>query len=117
MSHTEVPEIELMNDGSLTLTVAVFGFEPGDQVEISGSATQANGAIATFYDLQTLPPAKPGGGSFVTAKATPATGFVVGQVITVVGRAAKIWGTVLYADPDDQPPGVKAVWATNPESL
>lgn len=117
MSHTQVPQIELMDDGGIVLTVEVFGFEVGTQVEISGSATQANGAIATFYDIQNLPPARPGGGSLVTIKAAPTSGFVADEVVTVVGRAAKIWGSVLYGDPDNVPADVKAVWATNPEIL
>jgi DNA-binding SARP family transcriptional activator len=110
MPNSEVLEIELRDDGSFAFTIEVFGFEPGTNVEISGSATQANGAIATFYDIQSLPPAKPGGGSVVTVAADPSTDFVAGEVITVVGRAAKIWCTVLSGDPDDQRPGIKAVW-------
>ena len=110
MSFSEVREIELNDDGSFAFTVEIFGFEPGTNVEISGSATQANGAIATFYDIQSLPDAEPGGGSFVTVTASPSTDFVPGEVITVVGRAAKIWETVLSADSADQRPGIKAAW-------
>ena len=115
MPHTEVPEIELRDDDSISLTVQVFGFEAGMPVEISGHATQANGAIATFYNIQSLPPAEPSGGSFVTLTASPSTDFVPGEVITVVGRATMIWGTVLHGDPGDQRPGIKAVWKA-PES-
>jgi hypothetical protein len=110
MPHTDVVEIELRDNGSFAFTVEVFGFEPGTNVEISGSAIQANGAIATFYHIQSLPPAEPGGGSFVTVTASPSTDFVPGEAITVAGRAAKIWDTVLSADPGDQRPGVKAAW-------
>jgi hypothetical protein len=53
--HTQVPEIDLRDDGSLSLTVEVFGFAVGSIVEISGHANQANGAIATFYTVQELP--------------------------------------------------------------
>jgi hypothetical protein len=109
-SRDRVPEIELRDDGSLVLTVEVFGFEAGARVEISGSATQASGAIATFYDIQSLPPAEPGGGSYLTVTASSPGDFVTGDVITVVGRATKIWGTVLSGDPGDQRPGIKAVW-------
>lgn len=116
MPHTEVPEIELRDDDSVSLTVEVFGFEAGIPVEISGSATQANGAIATFYDIQNLPPASPDGGSFLTVIAVPSTKFVAGEVITVVGRAAKIWGTVLQGNPDEQRPGVKSVWKAEPRT-
>ena len=116
MPHTEVPEIELRDDDSIAITVEVFGFEAGTPVEISGDATQPNGAIATFYDIQNLPPASPGGGSFVTVIAIPSPEFVAGEMITVVGRAAKIWGTVLYEDRDDQRPGIKEVWKAKPET-
>jgi len=115
MPHTEVPEIELRDDDSIGLTVEVFGFEAGIPVEISGSATQANGAIATFHDIQNLPPAGPDGGSFLTVIAVPSAEFAAGEVITVVGRAAKIWGTVLHGDPDEQRPGIKSVWKAEPK--
>src|SRR5262249_58174629 len=75
----------------------------------------ANGAIATFYDIQSLPPARPDGGSFVTVTSIPSPKFVAGDVITVVGRAAQIWGTGLREDLDDQRPGIKAGWKANPE--
>jgi hypothetical protein len=110
MAHTAVSEIELRDDGSFAFTVEVFGYEPGTNVEISGSATQANGAIATFYDIQSLPPAEPSGGSFVTVTASPSTDFAAGEVITVAARAAKIWHTELSPDPADQRPGIKAAW-------
>ena len=116
MPHTEVPEIELRDDDSIGLTVEVFGFEAGIPVEISGHATQANGAIATFYDIQNLPAANPDGGSFLTVVAVPSVKFAAGEVITVVGRAAKIWGTVLNADLNEQRPGIKSVWKAEPET-
>ena len=54
--QTQVREIELRDDGSITLTVEVFGFAAGTLVEISGWATQANETIATFIVVQPLPP-------------------------------------------------------------
>jgi hypothetical protein len=116
MPHTAVTEIELRDDDGIVLIIEVFGFDAGTRVEISGSATQANGAIATFYDIQNLPPAETDRGSFLTVIAVPSTGFVPGEVISVVGRAAKIWGTVLCQDPDGQRPGFKAVWKAKPET-
>jgi len=52
MPHTQVSEIDLNDTGSVSLTVEFFGFEPGTIVEISGHASQDNGVIATFYDVQ-----------------------------------------------------------------
>jgi hypothetical protein len=118
-SHTAVLRIELKDDGSISLTVIVFGFQADTLVEISGDLTQANGAVATFYDVQKLPdPANPDDGSVLTVTADPpaiadsSVNFEPEHVITVVGRtrAVKIWGTVLHRDPDELPPGTKAVW-------
>jgi hypothetical protein len=118
-SHTAVLEIELNDSGSISLTVIVFGFQAETLVEISGHLTQANGAVATFYDVQKLPPpAKPGDGSVLTVIADPpaiadsSVDFVPDHVITVVGqtRAVKVWGTVLHRDPYDKRPGTKAIW-------
>src|SRR6266446_2128435 len=99
-SHTAVLKIKLKDDGSISLTVNVFGFQVDTLVEISGHLTQANGAVATFYDVQRLPlPAEPDDGSVLTVIADPPTiadssvNFVPEHVITVVGqtRAVKIW--------------------------
>ena len=61
--------------------------------------------MATFYDIQVLPPAGPDRGSFLTVTTLPTTDFAAGEVITVAGRAAKIWGTVLQADRHHLPRG------------
>jgi len=113
MSLSQVLEVELRDDGSIALTIEVSGFEAGTSVEISGNATQDNGAMATFYDIQELPPARSDGGSFLTVTAVPTTKFLAGELITVVGRSAKIWSTVLPETPD-QRPGVEAVWTVTP---
>ena len=118
MPHTQVSEIDLNDDGSVSLIVEVFGFDPGTTVEISGHATQDNGAIATFYDVQKLPfPDSPDSGSILTMTAEPSAEFVAGDVITVAGqaRAVKIWGTILDGDPK-LPEGIKAVWKARPET-
>jgi len=116
MPHSKVTKIEIKSDGTLVLAIEISGFEAGELIEVSGSATQVNGAIATFYDLQDLPAPGPGGGSVVTATAVPETPFAAADVITVVGRATKIWGTVLYAVTDEQDPGIKAASAAGPQT-
>jgi hypothetical protein len=118
MPHTKVPKIELSDTGSVSLTVEVFGFDPGTIVEISGHATQGNGAIATFYDVQELPcPASSDSGSILTMTAELSAEFKAGEVITVAGqaRAVKTWGTVLDGDPNKPPDGIKAIWKARPE--
>jgi len=116
MPHTKIPKIELKADDSIALTVEVLGFEAGTPIEISGNATQENGAIATFHDIQNLPPASPDASSLVTVVAVPSPKFVAGEVITVVGRVAMTWGTVLSEDPEDQRLGIKAAWKAKPET-
>jgi hypothetical protein len=115
--HTEVTEIELTNGNDIRVTVEVFGFEAGTIAEISGHATQANGTIATFYTVESLPVPGPDGGSLLRIIAVPATEFAEREVITVAGRVrvAKIWGTVLDEDPNEHRPGIKAVWKARPE--
>ncbi len=120
MAHSQVAEIELRYDNSISLNIEIFGFDAGTLVEISGNATQANGAVATFYTVQELPLAGPDGGSFLTVLAVPSTSvpsaeFVPGEVITVIGRATKIWGTVLDGDPDVTGPWIKAAWKARPD--
>jgi len=118
-SHTAVLKIELKDGGSIILTIIVFGFQAGALVEISGDLTQANGAVATFFDVQRLPdPANSDDGSLLTVTADPpaiadsSVNFDPEDVITVVGRTrvVKIWGTVLHRDQDELPPGIQAVW-------
>jgi hypothetical protein len=111
MPHSEVTKIEL-RDNKITLTIKVLGLEEGTIVEISGQATQANGAIATFHDVQKLlRPKSPGTGFLVKVTADSSAKFGKGEVITVAGRtrAAKIWGTVLHEDKDEKRQGI-TVW-------
>ncbi len=99
MPHSEVPKIQVSGDGStVTLDVRVTGFEPGTPVEISGYATQANGAIATFYKVDKIPEAKSEDGTTFPVEDVqvfPPDGFKRGEPITVVARAADVWITRL----------------------
>jgi hypothetical protein len=42
--------------GKIELTVVVDDYKSGGYVEISGQATQANGAFANFYNIEEVPP-------------------------------------------------------------
>jgi hypothetical protein len=119
MPHTEVTEIEITDGNDIRVTVEVFGFEAGTIVEISGHATQANGAIATFYVVESLPDPGSDGGSLLTVIAVPAGAFAEPEVITVAGqvRVANVWGTVLDEDPNEHRPGIKAVWKAKARDL
>ena len=55
MGYSQVPRIQLNNDGTISLEVNVSGFEEGTPVEISGQATQENGAVAAFSSVLKMP--------------------------------------------------------------
>ncbi len=121
MSLSEVPRIELSDDGSTaTLYVKVGGFDAGTPVEISGYATQDNGVIATFYKIVNIPD---NGGPTVTFEVagvpvvTPggSDGFVAEDPIMVVVRAADVWITKLIKN-DFIPDGVKAAWESDEQT-
>ena len=57
MGYSEVPKIKLNQDRHNHPPRQIPGFEEGTPVEISGQATQANGAVATFYSVQQMPAA------------------------------------------------------------
>jgi len=107
MPNSAVPRITLNQDGTITLHVAVYNFDEGTPIEISGQATQANGAVATFYSVQEMPA---GGEKGVELQlppvaAVPPNTFVAGFPITVVARAAVAWITTLEADLGSGDPG------------
>src|SRR6516225_10071000 len=49
--HSAVSRVELNHDDTINLVVNVYGFDAGTPIEISGQATQTNGAVATFYSV------------------------------------------------------------------
>jgi hypothetical protein len=97
MPYSAVPRVELNKDGTINLAVNVDGFEAGTSIEISGQATQMNGAVATFYSVQ----AAPAEGTPLEVTFVPVLGeneFAPGFPVTVVARAAEVWMTVLEPD-------------------
>jgi hypothetical protein len=121
MGYGKVPKITLNKDHSITLYVRIFDFETGTPVEISGQATQANGAVATFYSVLEMPDSGADGAvlEVPSVMAAPPNNFAAGFPITVIARAAAAWITTLEADPegllaattDSAPP--KAAWKEN----
>lgn len=103
MPNSEVPRVELNGDGTtINLVVNVYGFKVGAPVEISGSVTQQNGAVASFYSVQPVPdPPSPGKASVVPLGPVAAVGlnaFDTGDPVTVVARATQVWITTLGKD-------------------
>jgi hypothetical protein len=105
MPFSEVPRIELNQDGTVTFFVNIGGFRVGTPVEISGYASQTNGATATFRDIQPMPPEyEPGEGAIVVVKSVPviAGTFTEQDTIMVVASAADVWSTTLNQDAGDK---------------
>ena len=83
----------------MVFSVQLDGFNVGEAVELSGAATQNNGALASFYDIQTISALDSKGIAQLTVSATPSAPFMEGEEVTVLLRAAKVWVTVLRAGP------------------
>jgi len=113
MGYGKVSNITLNANNTMTLDVEVDDFELGTLIEISGNATQANGAIATFHSVQPMPASSGDGATVVVNTPVPPNTFVAGLAITVVARAAEVWITTLEAEMD---PGAIASLASRPGS-
>jgi hypothetical protein len=109
MSHGWVRRIELDNNDNLSLLFAVSSTYVNTPIEITGTATQANGAVATFYDVQV--PTGTGQEVNLTVGPVPTVGkFVSSDPITVVARAAYVWITSLQAG-GSSPASIEDGWA------
>ena len=100
MSHGFVTSATLQN-GKITFSVGVYEFKAGEPVEISGYATQTNGAFVNIYQIKQVPDmADPA----VDVTVDPQSGqqFSQDDEITVVIRAAKVWVTVLGSTPPQE---------------
>jgi hypothetical protein len=102
MSDSFVTSAELTTDATgtqIALTVQVDNFESGKTVEISGHATQGDGAFANYYVLKQVPDADPNNGGHkivtVTTRPIPPSQFGQNQEVTVVLRVSMVWATVL----------------------
>ena len=99
-SHGFVTKVTLQND-TITFSVGVYGFDAGEPVEISGYATQTNGAFANIYQIDQVPDmADPS--VDVTVEPRSTVPFSQDEPVTVVIRAAKVWVTVLGSTPPQE---------------
>lgn len=96
MSNPYVTNVTIKNN-QVVLTIKIDDLPPGEPLEISGQATQNDGALAVFYDLQPVPEPTPDGTIYMYVKAVPSQSFKKGHAVTVVLRAARVWTTVLGA--------------------
>lgn len=88
-------------DNQIVLTVKIEGFNSGETIELSGYATQDGGAFAVFNDLQTVPEPNRGNKILMYVTSLSSRGFVEGDAVTVVFRAARVWTTVLAEGESD----------------
>jgi hypothetical protein len=100
MSLPYVTDVSL-KDGKIVLTIQLEKDWVNESVEISGYATQNNGAFATFYDIQSGKE-NPAGKVVMFVKATPTAQFQAGEPVTVALRASRVWVTVLTETLDGQ---------------
>jgi hypothetical protein len=112
MALSWVTTIELKTNNTITVHVRVDGFEPNTPVEISGYATQANGTIATFYDIQKMPNVQgPANMDVINVRSASSGKFDSALPFTVVARAADVWiSTLNPAAVDPHTAGLRAAW-------
>ncbi len=116
MPLNKVNNIQLNDDNTISLEVSVDGFDVGSPIEISGQATQANGAVATFFDIQDVPAPNDANQMVVTVKSVQVSSeksFQPADTISVVARAAEVWLTTLDKDGEFDASisrGVQAAW-------
>jgi hypothetical protein len=118
-SNSQVPKVELNEDTTINIEVNVYGFDAGTPVELTGQATQANGAIASFYSVQAMPE-HDGESGLIWVESIPLASskeFDAGFPITVVVRATEAWVTTLEGAPPKKNPRTgsvpKGAWGSN----
>jgi hypothetical protein len=105
MSEPWVTKVTIEDGGQIMLTVQVDGdFGAGTPIEISGYASQSEGAFASFYSVQPVT-ILPDETEVVFVKTTPVKPFIIGHAVTVVLRAARVWVTVLTQSAGQLPTG------------
>jgi hypothetical protein len=109
MGYGRVSKVQI-TDNTITLSVDLEDFDVGALVEISGTATQNNGAVATFYGVKAMPASSGGVATVPVESAVKPDTFDAEATVTVVARAAAVWINTLDPDPD-QPP---AAWKLRP---
>lgn len=95
MPNSEVTRVELNTDNTINLVVNVAGFAAGTPVELSGQVTQENGAVATFYSVEQMPPSGEIHLPSLTVVPNQNRKFDPGFAVTVVARASEVWISTL----------------------
>jgi hypothetical protein len=96
MSNPYVVNVAFIKN-QIVLAIQVDDYPVGEVLEISGYATQSNGALAVFNDIKPVPARNQDGTDYMYVKAfpSPPKQFMKGHAVTVVLRASRVWTTVL----------------------
>ena len=96
MANSEVSQLELNDDGTVDLYVSVYGYDAGTPVEISGSITQASGAVGAFYAIQEIPWVDLNESVLLkfTVPISPGR-LAMGEAVTAIVRVTDTWITTL----------------------
>jgi hypothetical protein len=121
MPDSQVPTILLNQDGTIDIQVAIYDFDGGTPVEITGQATQESGAIASFYSVQAVPAHADGTSALMEVKSVPVVApysFDPHDPVTITVKVALAWNVEMYpiTDPGKLPniePAPKGGWESN----
>ena len=91
-----------IKEEQIVLTVQADDFRTGENLEISGYATQTSGAFAVFDIIKTVPDPNPDDTVNMYVTATPSRPFTKGEAVTVTLRAGPVWVSVLEEPPTGQ---------------
>jgi len=111
---SRVNQVELRDAGkTVKINLQVYGFKVGAPVQISGYATQENGAVAAFHDIQEVTDITSDELAELQVSATSIEKpeFVKGVPVTVIANATASWITTLQPDDSDPSSEVIAKWA------
>lgn len=108
---SRVNQVELnADDNTVEIDLQVYGFNDGTPVEISGYATQENGAVAAFHEIQEVTAVNQGVAQLqLTAVGIEKQPFVSEDPIMVIANATASWITTLQ--PEDATSGDKPRWS------
>jgi len=88
-----------IKEKQIVLTVQADDFRTGENLEISGYATQNSGGFAVVNVVQAVPKPNPDDTVDMYVTATPSRPFTKGEAVTVVLRAGPVWVSVLEEPP------------------
>lgn len=108
--HSRVQRIEVRNESGSTKTAVIVqlaGYPNGEYVQLSGYATQRNGAIASITGSYEIHP-NANGVAELEVTVTPSKEFVEADEVTTFVWATQAWLTDLDQDDEVKPPVIRA---------